>query len=151
DALVRTWWDEDLFQATEETIRQDQSKVVLFLPFPYLRISPGPKGAYQWQGPYDPAFMNYALLAHERRDVVRNQILNHLFQIERYGYMPNGNDVGVVTRSQLPFVPPTIWRYYRATDDVDFLYQAYPLLKREYQQYWNGPAQQTPIGLSTCR
>ncbi|MBI4165373.1 MAG: hypothetical protein HY508_06525, partial [Acidobacteria bacterium] len=58
----------------------------------------------------------------------------------------------VFTRSQTPFfVLPTFWRYYSATKDLDFLYRAYPLLKREYQQYWNAPHHQTPVGLATNR
>src|SRR5215475_2184419 len=85
DAQIRTWWDEDLIHATEEDIRKDESKSLLFLPFPYLRISPGSKGTYKEQYAYDTTFMNYALLAHGRRDVVRNHLLNHLFLIERYG------------------------------------------------------------------
>jgi alpha,alpha-trehalase len=152
DAKVHAWWDEDLRRhATEEDIRKDESKKVLFLPCPYLTLSPDPKGTYAWFCPYDAAFMNYALFAQGRLNVVRDQLLNYLFLIERYGYAPNANSADVVTRAQMPFMPATIWRYYRATDDMDLLFQAYPLLKREYQQYWNGPAQQTPIGLSTCR
>lgn len=151
DAQIRTWWDADLIHATEEDIRKDESKSLLFLPFPYLRVSPGPKGTYREQFAYDTAFMNYALLAHGRLDVMRSHILNHLFLIERYGYAPNANDVASVTRSQIPFMPTTIWRYYRTTGDLDLLYRAYPLLKHEYRQHWNGPGHQTPTGLSTCR
>jgi alpha,alpha-trehalase len=151
DVQIRAWWDEDLIHATEEDIRKDASKSLLFLPFPYLRVTPGPQGMYQGQFAYDTAFMNYALLAHGRLDVARNHILNHLFLIERYGYAPNANLVPVATRSQIPFMPTTIWRYYRATGDLDLLYRAYPLLKHEYRQHWNGPDHQTPTGLSTCR
>jgi hypothetical protein len=39
----------------------------------------------------------------------------------------------------------------QAAKDLDLLYRAYPLLKREYRQHWNGPGHQTPTGLSTCR
>ena len=151
DAQIRTWWDEDLIHATEEDIRKDESKSLLFLPFPYLRVSPGPKGTYQEQFAYDTTFMNYALFAHGRLDLARNHILNHLFLIERYGYAPNANNVYIVTRSQIPFMPTTIWRYYQATKDQDLLYGAYPLLKHEYRQHWNGPDHQTSTGLSTCR
>ncbi|MBI4167314.1 MAG: hypothetical protein HY508_16440, partial [Acidobacteria bacterium] len=137
DAEMRTWWDKDLIHATEDTIRSDESKTLLFLPFPYLRISVGTTGTYQAQFPVDTAFMNYALFAHDRLDIVRNHLLNHIFMIERYGFAPNANYKGLLTRSQTPFfVLPTFWRYYSATKDLDFLYRAYPLLKREYQQYW---------------
>jgi len=101
--------------------------------------------------PFDTAFMNYALLAHERFDCVHDHIRNYLFQVERYGYMPNANHPRGLTRSQPPFIPTTIWLYYLATRERDLLYQAYPLLKREYLNYWNAVHHQTPIGLATCR
>jgi alpha,alpha-trehalase len=149
DSEIRAWWDSDLISATEQTIRNDESKSLLFLPFPYLRIS---AATYEAQFPVDTAFMNYALLAHHRLDIVRNQLLNYLFLIERYGFVPNANYKELLTRSQTPFfVIPTFWHYYSATKDVDFLYHAYPLLKREYQQYWNASHHQTPIGLATNR
>jgi alpha,alpha-trehalase len=151
DATIRTWWDEDLTQVFEKDIREDAQKTLLFLPYRYLRISVGAAGTYQAQFPFDTTYMNYALLAHGRTDIVRNHILNYLFLIQRYGFAPNANYTWLLTRSQSAFVPNTIWRYYLATRDRDLLYQAYPLLKHEYEKYWNAPHHQTPIGLATCR
>jgi alpha,alpha-trehalase len=151
DTTIRGWWDEDTIHATEKEIRADSSGQLLFLPAPYLRISVGAAGTYQAQFPFDTAFMNYALFAHGRTDLVRSHILNHIFLIKRYGYCPNANYSWLLTRSQSSFVPSTIWRYYTATRDLDLLYMAYPLLKQEYRQYWNASHHQTPIGLATCR
>jgi alpha,alpha-trehalase len=151
DAQIRTWWDQDLTQVFEKDIREDEQKTLLFLPNRYLRISVGPAGTYQAQFPFDTTYMNYGLFAHERTDIVRGQILNYLFLIERYGFAPNANYTWLLTRSQSAFVPNTVWRYYLATQDLDLLYQAYPLLKQEYTKYWNAPHHQTPIGLATCR
>ena len=152
DRQIRLWWDQDLISATEGVIRDESKSLTLFLPFPYQRISAAPGGPVRWQFPVDTAFMNYALFAHDRLDIVRNHILNHLFMIERYGFPPNANLSAVVTRSQTPFfVPPTIWRYYSITKDLDLLYKAYPLLKWEYEHYWNASHHHTPLGLATNR
>jgi len=152
DGEIRTWWDADLIHATEEAIRGDESRALLFLPFPYLRVSASPGGTYYGQFSVDTAFTKYALFAHDRRDIVRDQLLNYLFMIERYGFVLNANMKGLVTRSQTPFfLPPTLWRYYSSTRDLDLLYRAYPLLKQEYQHYWNAPHHQTPTGLATNR
>src|SRR5437868_5335734 len=60
DDTIRSWWSKDLISADEEAIRAEKEKQTLFLPHPYLRISPGPKGTYHRQFAYDAAFMNYA-------------------------------------------------------------------------------------------
>jgi len=131
DGEIRTWWDADLIHATEEAIRGDESRALLFLPFPYLRVSASPGGTYYGQFSVDTAFTKYALFAHDRRDIVRDQLLNYLFMIERYGFVLNANMKGLVTRSQTPFfLPPTLWRYYSSTRDLDLLYRAYPLLSK---------------------
>jgi alpha,alpha-trehalase len=152
DSKIREWWDQDLISATEDAVRNDAEKATLFLPFPYVKISAGSSSIVRWQFPVDAAFMNYALFAHGRLDIVRNHILNHLFMIERYGFPLNANLTEVDTRSQTPFfVPPTIWRYYSETKDKDILEIAYPLLKREYEHYWKAQHHQTPVGLATNR
>jgi alpha,alpha-trehalase len=151
DGSIRSWWDSDITQASENEVRAGtQNGPILFLPFQYVRIYTE-HGQYQEMFPFDTAFMNYALLAHQRFDRARDHIRNYLFQIERYGYMPNANHPRGLTRSQPPFIPTTIWLYYPATRNRDLLYQAYPLLKREYLHYWNASHHQTPIGLATCR
>ena len=148
DSAIRRWWNDGQIETTEKAIRNDQRGKLLFLPFPFVQISDGNYGQFA----VDTAFMNYALFAHERLDVVRHHLLNHLFLIERYGFAPNANYEGLLTRSQTPFfILPTFWRYYSITGDLDLMYIAYPLLKREYQQYWNAPHHQTPIGLATNR
>jgi neutral trehalase len=110
----------------EPEISADTANPRLFLPFPYLRISADSSGIFQEQFAYDTAFMNYALFAHDRLDIARYQILNHLVQIERYGYAPNANNLGVVSRSQLPLMPATIWCYYKRTKGIDLVCSAYP-------------------------
>jgi alpha,alpha-trehalase len=156
DAIIRGWWDTDLTRATEEIVRADEGKAVflgrlMFLPFPYLSITVGTGSVYQGQFPLDTAFMNYALLVHERTDIVRHHLLNYLFMVERFGFAPNANYEGLLTRSQTPLYAGNVWSYYLATKDLDFLYRAYPLLKHEYQGYWSAPHHQTPIGLATNR
>ena len=108
DATIRAWWDKDMVRATEGNIRSSDSDTALFLPFPYIALGSGSEKAFRSMFPFDAAFMNYALFAHGRLDVVLNHILNYLFMIERYGYCPNANDTRVSTRSQVNFVPNTI-------------------------------------------
>ncbi|GCE13496.1 trehalase family glycosidase [Tengunoibacter tsumagoiensis] len=148
DEQIRSWWQNDLHTALEADLRHDDSQTLLFLPCPYSSAG-GSEAMFPEMYAWDTYFINLALLAHKREDIVRFHILNYLFEIQRYGFMPNGNRTFYTTRSQTPVFSDSIWRYYQATGDRDLLHQAYPLLKQEYTHYWNAPHHQTPIGLAT--
>ncbi len=150
DSLIATWWEGDLHTAREEDLRQDSSNTLLFLPHPYSSAG-GSEATFPEMYAWDTHFINLALLEHGRHDLVRYHILNYLFEIERYGFMPNGNRTFYTTRSQTPIFPNSIWSYYQATGQRDILHLAYPLLKREYTGYWLASHHQTPTGLATNR
>jgi alpha,alpha-trehalase len=150
DTKIRSGWAADTSAATEAEIRGDTSKQLLFLPFPY--VSPtAPGSIYHFMFAWDTDFISRALIAHEALDQVRNHVLNYLFMIDRYGYMPNANAADSTTRSQTPLIADTTWRYYLKTKDRDLLYQSYPRLKRNYRDYWGAHHHQTPTGLATNR
>lgn len=150
DAELRSSWQDGLSSATEEQIRKDESGTLLFLPFPYLGPT-GRRGTYSHMFAWDSDFISWGLLRHNREDLVRNHILNYLFMVERFGFMPNSNDTAGITRSQTPLLPETLWRYYLKTQDISLLYRAYPLLKLNYEKYWTAEHHLTPTGLSTNR
>jgi alpha,alpha-trehalase len=148
DASIRASWDGLLVQATEHELRESANSGLLFLPFPYFApFVEGARSMFAW----DSYFVVRGLLAHERLDLARYHILNYLFLVERLGYMPNASAASLTTRSQTPVFPDVVWRWFAATGDEDVLMRAYPLLKREYGDYWNGEHHATPIGLATNR
>lgn len=150
DAQLRGQWAADVSRATEAEIRKDESQQLLFLPFPY--VSPtAPGSVYRFMFGWDTDFISRALMAHGALDQARNHILNYLFMIDRYGYMPNANAAGLISRSQTPLIADTIWRYYLKTRDRDLLHEAFPRLKHNYEAYWNASHHQSPIGLATNR
>lgn len=148
DSLIASWWEGDLHTAQEEDVRKDSSGTLRFLPHPYSSAG-GSEAIFPEMYAWDTHFINMALLEHGRYDLVLNHILNYLFEIERHGFMPNGNRTYYLTRSQTPVFPNSIWSYYQATGQRDILHRAYPLLKREYTGYWLAPHHQTPTGLAT--
>jgi alpha,alpha-trehalase len=150
DEQIRGEWTAYTSHATEAEIRSDRYGEVIFLPFPY--VSPtSPGSVYRFMFGWDTDFVSRALMAHGIFDQARNHILNYLFMIDRYGYMPNANAASLLTRSQTPLVADTLWRYYSKTKDRDLLNRAYPHLKRNYHSYWTASHHQTPIGLATNR
>ncbi len=156
DAQIRAGWLQGRTEAMEAQIRQDPQGNLLFLPRPYITPGGSPtapaaaesdvfREMYNW----DTYFINRGLLAHDLTEPVRDHILNYLFMIDRFGYMPNGNRTPLSTRSQIPVFPDSIWRYFQATGDRELLAAAYPRLRREFFEYWLSPPHQTAIGLST--
>jgi alpha,alpha-trehalase len=141
DAAIEAGWDRHLTTSTG-------TGALLALPFPYLApFTEGHRAMYAW----DTYFINRALLAHGRVELVRNHIFNYLQMISRFGFMPNANLMALTTRSQTPVFPDSVWRYVVATGDMETLNAAYPLLRAEYASYWNAPHHATAIGLATNR
>jgi alpha,alpha-trehalase len=145
DDEVRSWWDGDLVTMQEPDLLAHTN--ALFEPFEYVPAGGSP-GAFPFLFNWDTQFINRGLLAHDRPELVRNHILNHLLEIERYDRVLNYNVVRM-QRSQPPLLPDAIRRHYRAGPDLDLLRQAYGLLKDEYQNFWMAPHHLTPTGLST--
>ncbi|SDU63311.1 trehalase family glycosidase [Jiangella alkaliphila] len=156
DRTIGGWWDSDAVSATEERLVQvnptapPEFGTLLFLPFPYVPPS-GSAGTFTTMYAWDTDFTSRALLAHGRGDLVRGHLLNYLFMVSRFGYMPNANVTSVMSRSQTPLIADTVWRYHLATKDEELLEHAFPLLKQNYRRYWNAEHHQTPIGLATNR
>jgi alpha,alpha-trehalase len=169
---IEGWWDGDIRTSNETDIRDPEKNSVwysdeehrkkekrslkntdwtlLFLPHPYIS-SAGSEEAFPEMYCWDIYFINQGLHFHKRFDLIGNHLKNHLFMIERFGMVLNGNRTYYRTRSQTPLLAADIWRYYRATSDRDMLFCAYPLLKKEYLQYWNADHHRTPTGLATNR
>ena len=147
DRLVQGWWDPDLRTMQEADLAVQTN--ALFEPFPYVPAGGNP-GAFPFLFDWDTQFINRALIAHGRLDLVLGHILDHLQEIERFGRVLNYNVVRQ-QRSQPPLLPDSVRRYHTARPDLDLLWRAYPLLKREYQGYWLAPHHLTPTGLSTFR
>ncbi|NIA30508.1 MAG: hypothetical protein GWP06_11430 [Actinobacteria bacterium] len=172
DAQIRSWWDDDIRKAGEEQVcdpnlnkiwyadeehrrveeqeGEQNAKTLLFLPFPYLSGG-GSESAFPEMYCWDIYFINLALAAHGRFDLIKNHILNQLFSIERFGMVLNGNRTYYLTRSQTPLHPASIELYFKHHRDRDLLARAYPLLKKEYNEYWQADHHQTPTGLATNR
>lgn len=149
DSAIRTWWDQDLHTAVEKDICVSK-KELLYLPFPYSSAG-GSENSFPNMYGWDTYFINMAMLEHGRTDLVKNHILNHLFMIEKFGYVLNANHKLLKTRSQPPLLASSIIAYFNATSDTSMLMMAFPLLEKEYNGYWCAEHHRTPIGITTCR
>jgi alpha,alpha-trehalase len=150
DAVIRESWDADLRKADEDAVRRDEAKTLLFLPHPYSSAG-GSHAAFPEMYGWDTQFINMALLAHGRREIVRDHIRNQLFMIDRHGMVLNGNRTFYLTRSQPPLLAWSVERYLATKADDALALRAYPSLEREYLGYWGADHHRTPTGLTTCR
>ncbi|WP_239452106.1 alpha,alpha-trehalase [Frondihabitans sp. PAMC 28766] len=149
DDSIRHGWDNDVVRSDDP---RRQSVESIDLPFPWVAgAAPTSPDWYTTMFSWDTYFTNLALIVHDRLDLIRGNIENYLFLIERFGYMPNGNEQPLSTRSQIPLFADSILRYIRATGDQELLHRAYPLLVREYRDYWLADHHATPTGLVTNR
>jgi alpha,alpha-trehalase len=149
DALIRANWDRDVVRSDDPRRLAVKS---IDLPHPWVAgAAPTSPDWYTTMFSWDTYFSNLALMVHDRIDLVRGNIENYLYLVERFGYMPNGNEEPLSTRSQTPLFVDSILRYIRATDDRELLARAYPTLVREYREYWLGDHHATPTGLVTNR
>lgn len=145
-----SWWAGDIRSARESDVRDDSARTLLYLPFPYSSAG-GSEAAFPEMYAWDTYFVNLAMMAYGREEIVRWHLLNQLFMIERYGFVLNGNRTFYLGRSQPPLHADMMLRYVDHTGDLDFARRAYPVLAKEVTGYWCAPHHMTPSGLHTNR
>lgn len=151
DVNIQGWWDEDVVDPANPATTFG-SATMIDVPRPY--VAAGTEGTPDWYRTmfnWDAYFTCLGLLVHGRHELVRDLVENYLHLVDLLGYMPNGNQVEISTRSQPPVFPDAIARYLQVCPDHELAARAYPLLVREYRGYWLADHHQTPVGLATCR
>lgn len=119
----------------EETVRfcPEDRETLIGLPFPYT--IPTRKGAFQELYYWDTYFTCLGLLQTGRADLALNNVRNLLAEVERFGFVPNGNRTYYLSRSQPPYLAPLVELVADATADEQLIRDAVPLLSREYE-FW---------------
>lgn len=117
------------------TVREntEDNDTLIGLPYPYT--VPCTDGMFNELYYWDTYFTNKALFAVGNAEQAKNNVLDILYLIEKFGYMPNGNRTYYFKRSQPPYAAMMVDDVYRATDDKEFLRSAFPVLKKEYD-FW---------------
>ena len=150
DETIKGWWDGDVKTATEADVAADPKGTLLYLPRPYLTPG-GSEAAFNEMYGWDTFFINLGLLAHGRLDLIENHIVNHLHMIKTYGMVLNGSRTYYLGRSQPPLLAESVRLFLDAGGNTDVAAQAYGLLEREYEGYWEAEHHTTPVGLTTNR
>ena len=119
-----------LLRQPKPTIPHNHSSL-LPLPHPFVVAGGRFRESYNW----DSYWIQQGLVVSNMPETTKNMILNHLFLIKTYGYVPNGARQYYLNRSQPPLLALSVWDYYQRFGDVDLLQTALPTLVQEYE-YW---------------
>lgn len=120
---------------------------LIALPYPYT--VPSVSDTFQEMYYWDTYFINKGLILSNMADMALNNTNNALYLLEHFGYMPNGNNVDLLNRSQPPFLSLMVRDVYEYYQDDKWLINAYKALKKEYM-FWT-KERITEIGLSSYK
>ena len=129
-----------------DTVRLERNDKGDFIGLPYEYYVPSVKGAFQEMYYWDSFFTSKGLFIHGREALVKSQIENMFHLIGKFGYMPNGSNMGLVSRSQPPYLSLMVRDVYEIYKDKMWLGFAYSVLEKEYK-FWN-TKRMTPCGLN---
>lgn len=95
---------------------------------------------------WDTYFTNLGLLSLGDIQQAKNNVDDILYLIDKYGYMPNAANTGLLNRSQPPYASMMVRDVYERTNDRGWLRGAVETLKKEYD-FWM-TERVTPSGLN---
>lgn len=121
----------------DKVIRENKedNDTLIGLPYPYTVPCIG--GMFQEMYYWDTYFTNVGLILSGRINQAKNNVDNMCYLISRYGFMPNGNRTGYLSRSQPPFLSIMVMEIYDETKDKEWLAEKYETLKTEYAFWQN--------------
>lgn len=146
-------WAMDLHRKWPTLCRRVADKVLAnparysLIPLPKPFVVPG--GRFREMYYWDSFFTIKGLLASRMFETVRGMIENMGHLIEQFGFIPNGNRVYYLNRSQPPLLTWCVQAYYEATKDVEFLRSAMQWLEKEMDFFTQKKAIHMPGWKST--
>lgn len=123
-----------LCRKVSEKVLTNPTKYSL-IPVPNPFVVPG--GRFREMYYWDSFFTIKGLLASQMYSTVRQMIENMGWLIETYGYVPNGNRIYYLNRSQPPLLTWCVDAYYKCTGDIEFVRSAMKWLEREMEFFTN--------------
>lgn len=109
----------------------NENSTLIPLKFPYIIPGGRFREIYYW----DSYFTMLGLLSTGQIDLCENMINNFSYMIEQFGFIPNGNRIYYLTRSQPPFFSSMISLIGKLKKDVDWQLGHLDVIEKEYS-YW---------------
>ncbi|MEB3358343.1 MAG: trehalase family glycosidase [Synechococcales bacterium] len=125
-------------------VDQIEEHGLLYLPKDY--VVPG--GRFNELYGWDSYFIVLGLLHDGEITLARNMVDLHIYEIEHYGTVLNGNRTYMLDRSHPPLLTPTVLRVFQQVQDEAWLRSLLPAIEN-YYFYWTVPPHLNPAtGLS---
>ncbi len=135
------------FPKTVRISREDKG-TLLALPYPYT--VPSTDSYFQEMYYWDTFFTNLGLARIGMWDQCINNTENLLYQVEKYGYVLNGNRTYYLRSSQTPYLSLMVRHCYEHTKDQGWLEKALPALEKEYQFWMTERTDETGLAHYGC-
>jgi alpha,alpha-trehalase len=115
--------------------RQPDHEAGTLIPLPYPYVVPGGRFGeiYYW----DSYFTMLGLKASGKNEMLENMVKNFSYLIDMLGYIPNGNRLYFIGRSQPPFYSLMV-QLLAGSKGKNFLITCLPQLEKEYQFWMKG-------------
>jgi len=139
---LRAYIDKDMPRTVRVCKNDTLGNFMLPYPFSVPCIVSGFQNLFYW----DTYFTNVGLLLDENIEQAKNNIDDILAMIDRFGYMPNATNEGMLNRSQPPYASMMVRDVYEKTHDRIWLSHACKILEKEYN-FWM-TKRITPNGLN---
>jgi len=136
DPYYRAWAQElhkkwpTLTRRIKDQVKQEPERYSL-IALPNHFIVPG--GRFRELYYWDSFWTIRGLLASRMYETVKGMIANMVHMIEVYGFIPNGNRIYYLNRSQPPLLTWCVDAYFNATQDIEFVAQVMPALEKEME------------------
>jgi len=131
----------------QNTVRYEPEDKGTLLGLPYPYTVPCQKEKTMQQNFYwDTYFTNVGLLRQGFQHLAKNNVDNLIYEVEKYGYVPNGNRTYFLDRSQPPYLSLMVREIFEQFQDIDWLKSAFETLRKEYDFWMKN--RMTPIGLN---
>lgn len=124
---LHTRWP-NLSRRVSEKVRANPENFSL-IDLPHAFIVPG--GRFRELYYWDSFFTIRGLLTSKMFGTVRGMIENMAHLVHTYGFIPNGNRIYYLNRSQPPLLTWCVEAYYNATQDLEFVRNIMPALEKE--------------------
>jgi len=118
----------------EKTLRHGDGSNPMLIALPYPYTVPSAEGFFQEMYYWDTYFVNKALIALGMVGQAINNLENFKWMIGQYGFIPNGNRLELLNRSQPPLFTLAVmdaWEYLDAEKRAEFV----EAVKTEYE-FW---------------
>lgn len=120
-------WPSLCRRVSKEVLSDPERFSLLSVPNPFIIPGGRFREIYYW----DTFFVIKGLLASGMFGMSRGMIENMGHLIDHYGFIPNGNRVYYLNRSQPPLLTWSLYAYYKATNDLEFVKTALVWLEKE--------------------